>query len=56
MNNRPKLTAMMESAQRVANAVPAWMLDSKRQEPSGADSGRNVPDTAGDPRKRASSA
>lgn len=29
MSNRPKLTAMMESARRVSAAVPPWMLDKR---------------------------
>jgi hypothetical protein len=37
MNNRPKLTAMVESARRVAATVPAWMLDAKRISEDGGD-------------------
>jgi hypothetical protein len=47
MNNRPKLTAMMESARRVAASVPAWMLDTKKNEGQGkqpSDASMNKPD------------
>jgi hypothetical protein len=40
MSNRPKLTAMMESARRVTAVVPAWMLDSKRAEATPGDMSR----------------
>lgn len=51
MNERPKLTAMMESAQRVAASVPSWMLDTKQRpanagkaEPERGNAGSSVSD------------
>jgi hypothetical protein len=34
MNKRPKLEAMIESARRVTQGVPSWMLESRSYKPA----------------------